>query len=69
MTTIILKCKSAPYFGAFAAAGTAEVSAEDELVAADAVSGILAAVEELLERPATTLLHRVRHANLVHQPA
>jgi len=54
--------------GAFESAGTAEVLAEDELVAADAVLGVLASVEELLRRLTSGLLSQLRHGHLVHQP-
>ena len=54
--------------GAFEAARTDEVLAEDQLVAADAVLGVLPRVEELLDRLAAGLLSQLRHRNLVHQP-
>jgi len=57
------------HLGALEAAGAAEVLAEDELVAADAVSRILASVEELLERLAASGLRDARQSHLVHEPA
>ena len=54
---------------AFESAGTAEVLAEDELVAADAVHRVLASVEELLDRLAAGLLRQFRQRNLVNEPA
>ena len=54
--------------GAFEAAWAAKVSAVDQLVAADVVHGVLAGINELLERLAACLLRRLRYSNLAYQP-